>query len=112
MAPNKPPCGLCHFCVKGDSIKGSSPGAHCIWFDARLRAEDVGNKTSSLRLKCIEEGDHFMWRSDGVDPVGLVTWRKGVFDQRSFRFYRNLTTFISILALIVSFIAIAIQVLP
>ena len=111
-AANKPPCQLCHFCLRADPIKGGSPGGHCIWFDARLRADDLGDKNASLRLKCIEQGDHFMWRSAGVDPVGLVTWRKGVFDQLSFRFYRNLTIIISILALIVSFIAIAIQVLP
>ena len=108
---NKPPCELCHFCLKADPIKGTSPGGHCIWFDARLRAEDLGDKGASVRLKCIQEGDHFMWRSAGADAVGLVTWRKGVFDQRSFRYYRNLTTIISVMALIVSFIAIAIQVL-
>lgn len=111
-AVNKPPCGLCHFCLKADPIKSASPGGHCIWFDTRLRAEDLDDKASSLRLKCVQEGDHFMWRSEGVDPVVLVTWRKGVFDQQSFRFYRNMTTIISVLALIVSFFAIAIQVLP
>ena len=110
-ASKKPPCELCHFCLRGDPIRGSSPGGHCIWFDARLREEDVGDKSATLRLRCIDDGDHFMWRSEGVDPVALVTWRKGVFDQQSFRFNRNLTTVISVLALVVSFVAIAAQVL-
>ncbi len=110
-ASNKPPCELCHFCLRADPIRGSSPGGHCIWFDTRLREEDIGDKSAKLRLRCIDDGDHFVWRSEGVDPVALVTWRKGVLDQQSFRFYRSLTIIISVLALVLSLAAIGAQLL-
>jgi hypothetical protein len=98
----KPPCILCHFCLRAEKVQDVPHGAYCTWFGYRIAQEDVDNKQSRLREKCLQDGDHFIWRSEDADPVALADWRKTTMDQRSFRIYRNVTLVTSLVALALS----------
>jgi hypothetical protein len=62
----RPPCELCHFCLKSIDVQERGRRGYCVWFNLRMKEEDLHDRGAYMRRMCIKDGDHFVWRMDNV----------------------------------------------
>lgn len=62
------PCRLCG--LAGDiPFENHKDARYCVFFDVRIPADEVSDPNSTMRKRCVLDGNHFTWKIRSTTPI-------------------------------------------
>jgi len=101
------PCSACGMAAK---IKlDQALGSYCLWYQVRISPDELSERKTPLRARCITDGNNFIWPLVGVKSVELVNYKRDHHDWYIKRTSLKVGMVIAVVSVVVGLVSVVLR---